>query len=70
MSVIVVFLRPLGLRLAEAEVPRAMASALRDGKLGVLDYYDMKNVIADTQMRESISKVGDNQVPGKGKTIK
>lgn len=46
---------------AEAEVPRAMAAALRDGKLGVLDYYDMKNVVADTQMRESISKVGDSQ---------
>jgi uncharacterized protein YqfA (UPF0365 family) len=41
---------------AEAEIPRAMAAALRDGNLGVLDYYDMKNVIADTNMRESISK--------------
>ena len=41
---------------AEAEVPRAMATALRDGKLGVLDYYQMKNTIADTDMRESIAK--------------
>jgi len=45
---------------AEAEVPRAMASALREGKLGVLDYYNMKNVIADTQMRESISRMGQD----------
>jgi uncharacterized protein YqfA (UPF0365 family) len=62
---------------AEAEVPRAMAAALREGKLGVLDYYDMKNVIADTEMRDSISKVGNSQVPpqsfdnsGKGKQNK
>ena len=43
---------------AEAEIPRAMAAALREGKLGVMDYYDMQNVISDTKMRESISKVG------------
>jgi uncharacterized protein YqfA (UPF0365 family) len=48
---------------AEAEVPRALAAALREGKLGVMEYYDMKNVVADTQMRESISKVGEAQVP-------
>jgi uncharacterized protein YqfA (UPF0365 family) len=46
---------------AEAEVPRAMATALREGKLGVLDYYQMQNVIADTQMREGIAKVGVSQ---------
>ena len=40
---------------AEAEVPRAMASALREGKLGVMDYYQMQNVISDTRMRESIA---------------
>ncbi|MDR1619974.1 MAG: flotillin-like protein FloA [Clostridiales bacterium] len=40
---------------AEADVPRAMAQALRDGKLGVMDYYNMQNVISDTQMRQSIS---------------
>ena len=40
---------------AEAEVPKAMAAALREGKLGVMDYYNMKNVIADTQMRNSIA---------------
>ncbi len=41
---------------AEAEVPKAMAAALREGKLGVMDYYNMQNVIADTDMRESIAK--------------
>jgi uncharacterized protein YqfA (UPF0365 family) len=41
---------------AEAEVPRAMAEALRAGKLGVMDYYNLLNVQADTQMRESISR--------------
>jgi uncharacterized protein YqfA (UPF0365 family) len=40
---------------AEAEVPKAMASALREGNLGVMDYYNMRNVMADTQMRNSIS---------------
>lgn len=43
---------------AEAEVPRAMADALREGKLGVMDYYNMQNIIADTRMRDNISKVG------------
>jgi uncharacterized protein YqfA (UPF0365 family) len=40
---------------AEAEVPRAMATALREGKLGVMDYYQMQNVISDTRMREAIA---------------
>lgn len=39
---------------AEAEVPRAMAEALRSGHMGVMDYYNMKNVIADTDMKNSI----------------
>ena len=43
---------------AEAEVPKAMAAALREGKLGVMDYYQMQNTIADTSMRESIASVG------------
>lgn len=43
---------------AEADVPKALAEALRQGKLGVMDYYNMKNVMADTQMRDSISKLG------------
>lgn len=41
---------------AEAEIPKAMATALRDGKLGVMDYYNMQNIISDTQMRNAISK--------------
>jgi uncharacterized protein YqfA (UPF0365 family) len=40
---------------AEAEVPRALADAFRSGNLGVMDYYRMQNVQADTSMRESIS---------------
>jgi len=40
---------------AEAEVPLALAYALREGKLGVMDYYNMQNIISDTQMRNSIS---------------
>lgn len=43
---------------AEAEVPKAMATALREGKIGVMDYYNLQNVVADTQMRDSISKMG------------
>ncbi|HYF93716.1 MAG TPA: flotillin-like protein FloA [Symbiobacteriaceae bacterium] len=43
---------------AEAEVPLALAQALKDGKLGVMDYYNMQNVIADTTMRDSISRGG------------
>lgn len=41
---------------AEAQVPLAMAQALRDGKLGVMDYYQMQNTIADTEMRTGIAK--------------
>ncbi|MZQ76347.1 MAG: flotillin-like protein FloA [Peptoclostridium sp.] len=40
---------------AEAQVPLAIAEAFRNGNLGVMDYYNMKNVMADTHMRESIS---------------
>lgn len=40
---------------AEAEVPRAMAEAFRQGNLGIMDYYRMKNVQADTTMREAIA---------------
>jgi len=40
---------------AEAEVPRAMAEALRSGKLGVMDYYQMQNVVSDTRMRDAIA---------------
>lgn len=41
---------------AEAEVPLAMAEAFRNGNLGIMDYYRMKNIEADTEMRESIAK--------------
>lgn len=41
---------------AEAEVPKAMAQAFIDGNLGIMDYYKMDNIKADTEMRESISK--------------
>ena len=41
---------------AEAEVPKAMAEAFRNGNLGIMDYYKMQNIQADTSMRESISK--------------
>jgi uncharacterized protein YqfA (UPF0365 family) len=42
--------------LAEAEIPKAMAEAFRNGNLGIMDYYKMKNIEADTDMRDSISK--------------
>ncbi|MBO5920712.1 MAG: flotillin-like protein FloA [Bacteroidales bacterium] len=41
---------------AETEIPLAMAEAFRNGNLGVMDYYKMKNIQADTQMREEIAK--------------
>ena len=41
---------------AEAEVPKAMAEAFRNGNLGIMDYYRMKNMEADTTMREAIAK--------------
>ena len=48
---------------AEAEVPKALAAALREGKMGVMDYYNMQNLIADTQMRSSISGVAKPDAP-------
>ncbi|MFW5960255.1 MAG: flotillin-like protein FloA, partial [Chitinivibrionales bacterium] len=46
---------------AEAEVPLAMAEAFRSGNLGVMDYYKMKNVMADTEMRSAISGNDENE---------
>jgi len=43
---------------AEAEIPRAMAEAFRHGNFGIMDYYRMKNVQADTAMRDSIAGTG------------
>ena len=40
---------------AQAKVPLALADALRAGNLGVMDYYNMKNIVADTEMRENIA---------------
>ena len=40
---------------AEAEVPKAISFAFREGKLGIMDYYNMMNVVSDTQMRQSIA---------------
>ena len=45
---------------AQAEVPHAMAEALKSGNLGVMDYYNLRNVQADTDMRTAISEVGAN----------
>ena len=45
--------------LAEAEIPRAMAEAFRSGNLGVMDYYKLRNVQADTTMREAIARPSD-----------
>ena len=45
---------------AEAEVPRAMAEAFRSGNLGIMDYYRMKNLQADTVMREEIAGTGND----------
>ena len=44
---------------AEAEVPKAMAQAFRDGNLGIMDYYRMQNIESDTGMRKSISDMDD-----------
>ena len=41
---------------AQSQIPLAMADAFRSGNLGVMDYYKLKNVEADTEMRQSISK--------------
>lgn len=54
---------------AEAEVPLAMAEALRQGRLGVMDYYQMQNMIADTSMREGISKAADNNTDANDQAI-
>ena len=45
---------------AQAQVPMAMAEALRSGKLGVMDYYRLENLKSDTDMRRNIA--GDDQV--------
>jgi uncharacterized protein YqfA (UPF0365 family) len=49
--------------LAEAEIPKAIAQAFREGNLGIMDYYQLRNIQSDTEMRQSISGTG----PGGGK---
>ncbi len=49
---------------AEADVPAAMADSFRSGKLGILDYYKLRNVQADTDMRKSISTVSNDKPVG------
>lgn len=46
---------------AEAEVPLAMAEALKNGKLGVMDYMNLKNIESDTKMRSSISESSERE---------
>jgi uncharacterized protein YqfA (UPF0365 family) len=46
--------------LAEAEVPKAISQAFREGNLGIMDYYHLKNIQSDTEMRTTISKTGDD----------
>jgi uncharacterized protein YqfA (UPF0365 family) len=50
---------------AEAEIPRAMAEAFRDGNLGIMDYYRMKNVQADTKMREGFAADDQSSTQGR-----
>lgn len=52
---------------AEAEVPRAMAEAFRSGNLGVMDYYRMRNIQADTSMREGIADESDERTDEEGR---
>ena len=51
--------------LAEAEVPKAIAQAFREGNLGIMDYYSLKNIQADTDMRKSIGGEGESEESGK-----
>ncbi|HLF35340.1 MAG TPA: flotillin-like protein FloA [Cyclobacteriaceae bacterium] len=51
---------------AEAEIPLAIAEAFRSGNLGIMDYYRIKNIQADTEMRDSIAKPDVSQGPSKG----
>jgi uncharacterized protein YqfA (UPF0365 family) len=46
---------------AESQVPLAIAQAFRDGRLGIMDYYNLRNLQSDTEMRNSIAGVGNNR---------
>lgn len=49
--------------LAEAEIPKAIAGAFKSGNLGVMDYYSLRNLQADTEMRRGLSGEGDAKLP-------
>ncbi|MBN1760691.1 MAG: flotillin-like protein FloA [Chitinispirillaceae bacterium] len=51
---------------AEAQIPMAMAESFRSGNLGIMDYYKMKNIMADTKMRDSLGN-GENPMDSKSK---
>ena len=55
---------------AQSEVPKALARALESGNLGVMDYYRMNNIIADTKMRETIGETDTTHEHSKGDNIK
>lgn len=50
--------------LAESEVPKAMAEAFKQGKITVQDYYNLQNVVADTQMRQALGSENDEDDDG------
>jgi len=52
---------------AEAQVPMALAEALRTGKMGFMDYYNLKNIVADTDMRSGIADMSKPESDDKGK---
>ncbi len=52
---------------AEAEVPKAMAEALRSGNMGAMDYYKLQNVLADTKMKKDIGNGANAYAESKGK---
>lgn len=47
---------------AEAEVPKALAQALREGHIGFMDYYKLENIKGDTAMRENFSKLNKEDI--------
>jgi len=54
---------------AEAEVPLAIADSFRDGMLGIMDYYKIRNVQADTEMRQSIAGTGQRGTPRRAEEV-
>lgn len=60
-NVAAIQLKRADLVAAEAEVPKAIADAFRSGNIGVMDYYNIKNIQADTHMRDSIAKDPDGE---------